>query len=51
MQEEMEKRGTELSDAMATIERLQRQLEEVQVRLEILIQFYNLIEKLQGTVF
>jgi hypothetical protein len=33
MQEEMEKRGSELSDAMATIERLQRQLEETQVRL------------------
>ena len=31
MQEEMEKRGIELTDAMATIERLQRQLEETQV--------------------
>jgi hypothetical protein len=31
MQEEMERRGTELTEAMATIERLQRQLEETQV--------------------
>lgn len=28
----MEKRNSELSDALATIERLQRQLEETQVR-------------------
>ena len=31
MQDEMERRGTELTEALATIERLQRQLEEVQV--------------------
>ena len=32
MQDEMERRGTELTEALATIERLQRQLEEVQVQ-------------------
>ena len=32
MQDDMEKRNSELSDALATIERLQRQLEETQVR-------------------
>ena len=31
MQEEMEKRNNDLAEALATIERLQRQLEETQV--------------------
>ena len=33
MQEDMEKRGNELRDAMLTIEKLQKQLEETQVRI------------------
>jgi uncharacterized protein involved in exopolysaccharide biosynthesis len=31
MQDDMEKRSSELTDALATIDRLQRQLEETQV--------------------